>query len=95
VRALAANRQAATMAQPSIAAYVHQAFDVHLHLFAEIAFDHALLVYDGANPVDLLFAQLAYAAVDADPGLFKNLVGARAPYAVDVCESYFGPLIGR
>src|SRR5690606_4950919 len=40
--ALAAQRQAATVAQAAIAGQVHQALDGHADLAAEVAFDHVL-----------------------------------------------------
>src|SRR3982751_4852991 len=66
VGALAANREAATVAQSAIAANVHQALDVHLHLLTKVAFYHTLLVNDRANSVDLIFCKLAYALINAD-----------------------------
>src|SRR6185503_21301176 len=93
MRALTANRQSATMPQPAITPDVHQSLDVHLRLLAKVAFDHALLVNDRANAIDFVFAQLAYAFVNADACFFKNFVSARAPNAVDVCQTDFK--IGR
>jgi hypothetical protein len=81
--------------QPAITTDVHQPLDVHLRLLAKVAFDHALLVNDRANAIHFVFAQLAYALVNADARFFKNLVGARAPNAVDVCQTDFSPFICR
>src|SRR3546814_3606050 len=49
--ALAAQRQAATMAQAAVAGQVHQALDSHADLAAEVAFDHVLADF-GAQALD-------------------------------------------
>jgi len=58
VRALAANRQATSVTQAAIAADVHEALDIELNLFAQIAFDIALLIDDSTNPADFFFVPL-------------------------------------
>src|SRR3546814_14384225 len=59
--ALAAQRQAATMAQAAVAGQVHQALDSHADLAAEVAFDHVLAAF-GAQALDFPLGQVA------DPG---------------------------
>src|SRR3546814_11209745 len=49
--ALAAQRQAATMAQAAVAGQVHQALDGHADLPPEVAFDHVLVTF-GATALD-------------------------------------------
>src|SRR3546814_17203919 len=49
--ALAAQRQAATMAQAAVAGPVHQALDGHADLAAAVAFDHVLADF-GAQALD-------------------------------------------
>jgi hypothetical protein len=95
VRALAANGQTAAMAQAAVAADVHQPLDVHLDLLAKIALDHPLLVNYAADAIDFLFAQLANALINAYPGLFKYLVGARTPDPIYVRKTDLGSLICR
>src|SRR5688500_18971553 len=65
-RTLAADRQAAAVAQAAVAADVHQTLDVHLNAFAQVAFDVALCVQDGANLVQLFLAKIPDLSVDAD-----------------------------
>src|SRR5436190_11198519 len=66
VCALAANREPSAVPQPAIAADIHQPFDVHLNLLAQVTFDPALLVYHGANLVDFFFCQLTNAFIYTD-----------------------------
>src|SRR3546814_16983618 len=56
--ALAAQRQAATMAQAAVAGQVHQALDGHADLAAEVAFDHVLADF-GALALDFRHGQVA------------------------------------
>src|SRR5712691_8459265 len=94
VRALTSNRKSAAVAQATIAADVHHPFDVHLNLLAQVTFDTALLVDDGANAIHFFFAKLADAFVDADSRVTENLVRARSPDPVNICKTDFSPLIG-
>jgi hypothetical protein len=93
--ALTPDRESATVTQTAIAANVHQPFYVHLHLLAQVALNHALLVNDGANAIYFVFGQFSYSPVNADAGLFQYLIGARAPNTVDVGKTHLCPLICR
>src|SRR4051812_25472249 len=64
--ALAAHRQAATVAQPPIAADFHQPLDVHGDVFAEIALDAALLLDHPADLPHVVFGQILDPKVAAD-----------------------------
>src|SRR5438093_947336 len=66
VCALAANWEPSAVPQTAIAADVHQTFDIHLNLLAQIALDAALLIDHGANLVDFLFGQLTNAFIYTD-----------------------------
>src|SRR3546814_20738104 len=59
--ALAAQRQAATMAQAAVAGQVHQALDGHADLAAEVAFAHVLADF-GAQALDFRLGHVT------DPG---------------------------
>src|SRR5947207_15796747 len=93
--ALPSDRKSSPMTQATVAADVHQAFDVHLYLLAQIAFDAALLIDDRSNAVNFLFRQLANALINADPGLSQDLIRARATNTVDVCKTDLSSLICR
>ena len=93
--ALAPNGEPPSVAKSSVTTDVHQSFDVHLHLLAQIALYHALLVYNGANSIDFIFRQFADSLIHIDPGLLKYLIGAAPPNAIDVREADFGSLRGR
>src|SRR6185503_1444448 len=58
VGALAADRQAFAMAQPAIAAEIHQPLDVHGDLAPQIALDHVVAVDHLADLQHLLIGQL-------------------------------------
>src|SRR5579862_7900308 len=59
VGALAANRQIAAVTNPAIGLDFNQAADIHLNLFAKIAFHAAFLLDHRADAVDFVFRQLA------------------------------------
>src|SRR5262245_59833105 len=52
--ALASNRQPAPVAQPPVAPDIHQALDIELDLFSQIALDAALLIHNRADPIQLV-----------------------------------------
>src|SRR5579859_7279087 len=51
VRALSARRKAAAVAQAPVRSHFHQALDVHRVLFAQVAFNRALALDEGAQMV--------------------------------------------
>src|SRR4026208_2466005 len=81
------------MPQATIAADVHQPFDVHLNLLATIALDTPLLVDHRTNTVNLFLGQLANAPIDADARFAQYLVSARAPDPVDVRQTNLSSLV--
>src|SRR5262249_17133283 len=95
MRALTANRQPASVPESTITTDVHQSFDVELHLFPEVAFNHTLLINDGADAVDLFFAQLADAPINVNPCFTKDFVSAGASNAINISKSNFGSFICR
>ena len=60
VGALAADRQAATMPQPPIAAEIHQPLDVHRDFPPQIAFHHIVTIDDFANLQHFLVGELGH-----------------------------------
>ncbi len=81
------------MTQSAIASDVHQSFDVHLNLLAQVSFDSALLVEDRANAIDFFFREFANALITADAGFAQHLVCAGAANSIDVCQTNFSSLI--
>src|SRR6201993_4605442 len=59
VRALAANRQVAAVTNAAVGLDFNQAPDIHLDLFAKIAFHTAFLLDDRADAVHFVFRELA------------------------------------
>src|ERR1044071_1019900 len=95
MRALPPHGEAATMAQASVRADVHQALDVHLHALTQIAFDFSLRFKDGANATEFVLAQIFDARINADLRLAQNRGRTRAPDTVNVCETDLRPLVRR
>jgi hypothetical protein len=93
VCSLASHRQASAVTQSPIASDVHQAFDIHLDLLAQVPFYSALLVKDRANAIDFFFRKFADALITADAGFAQHLVCAGAADAIDVCQTNFSSLI--
>src|SRR5260370_31959521 len=83
VRALAAHRQVAAVADPAVGLNFDQPADVHLDLLAEIAF-HAAFLFDFlAEMVDFIFRQVANLLRVIDIRLGGELHRALLPDAID------------
>src|SRR5580700_6306317 len=83
VRALATNRQIAAMPNAAIGLDFDQPANVHLDLFAEIAFDAAFLLDLVAEAVNFVFGQIANFFRGVDVGLFGELLRTLLSDAVD------------
>src|ERR1700686_2261412 len=87
VRPLAAHRQVPAVPDPAVGLNFDQAADVQLNLLAEIAF-HAAFFFDFlAKMVDFIFGQVANLFRMIDPRLFRELLRALLPDAVDRGQS--------
>src|SRR3990172_4660726 len=95
VGALAPDRQAAAMAQPSVAAQVHQPLDVHGRVPPQIAFDDEVAVDRLADLQDLRVRQVVDATQIRDADLLADLLGSPRPDAVDVLECNDDALLRR
>src|SRR6266566_1837395 len=83
VRSLAAHRQVPAVPDPAVGLNFDQPADVHLNLLAEIAF-HAAFFFDFlAKMIDFIFGQVANLLRVIDARLFRELLGALLPDAVD------------
>lgn len=83
------------MAQPPVAADVHQPLDVHGHLPPEIAFNPHLFVDKFANPVDLFVSQVSHARIRIDVRPLEQSLAGVQPDPIDVWQRRFNPLIAR
>src|SRR5262249_40143696 len=94
MRALAADRQAAPMPQPAVAAEIHQPLDVHGHFAPQIALNHVVAVDDLADLQDFLVCKLGYPALLGNPGLLHDLTGLTGADAMDILKRNHYPLVG-
>jgi len=94
VGALAAHRQPATMAQPAIAAEVHQPLDVHRDFTPQVALDAVFAVDQLADPQHLVVRQLVHPALIGDGQPAADFGGLGRPDAIDVAQADGDALIG-
>src|SRR5262245_58533042 len=93
--ALAANWQTFTVAQTAIAAEIHQALDVELHVAPQVAFDHVVAVDDFANLEHLGVGQLGDAALRRQINLAHDILSGLVPDPMDVLERDDHAFVGR
>jgi hypothetical protein len=74
VRALTANRQAATMTQAAVAAQVHQTLDVHRGFATQIAFNLIIAVDGFADLQDFSVGQLIDATISRNTDLLDDFL---------------------
>jgi hypothetical protein len=60
--------------QPPVTADIHQAFDIHSNLAAEVAFNPHFLVDDVAQAVDFVIRQVSNPCVRVDTGSSEKLL---------------------
>src|SRR5436190_2857110 len=92
---LAADRQAAAMTQPAIAAEVHQTLDVHAGLAAKIALNEIVAVDNFADLQDLLVAQLGNPAIIGNLHLLQDVSRILLADAMDILERDQHALVSR
>src|SRR6266849_8686490 len=95
VRALAAHRKIPAVANAAIGLNFNQPADIHLDLFAEIAFHPAFLLDGLANVVDFLFGQVANFLGVIHAGFRCQLFRALPPDAIDRGQANPQPLLNR
>src|SRR6267154_5974367 len=95
VRALAAHRKIPAVANAAIRLNFNQPADIHLDLFAKIAFHPAFLLDGLANVVDFLFGQVANLLGVIHAGFRRQLFRAFPPDAVDGSQANPQPLLNR
>src|SRR4051794_1143802 len=90
---LAADRQVATMAHPSVRADLDEPLDVQRDLAAEVALHLVAPVDQLAEAVDLLLREVADAGVGVDVRLGQDLLGGGQADPEDVSEGDLDPLL--
>src|SRR5262245_56080873 len=93
--ALAANWQTFTVAQTAIAAEIHQALDVELHVAPQVAFDHVVAVDDFANLEHLGVGQLGDAALRRQINLAHDILSGLVHDDMAVLERDDHTYVGR
>src|SRR3954447_1081124 len=92
---LAADGEAAAVAQPAVAADLHQALDVLRTLAAQVALDDVVAVDQVAELGDLVVGEVAHLAVRLDAELGEDLVRGRLADPVDVGQADLDALVAR
>src|SRR5689334_20662944 len=83
--ALAANRQAAQVANTSIALDALQALKVHTDFAAQVAFDYVFAVLNGMNDLrELLLGQILGADARVNLGFCENIAGIARANPIDI-----------
>jgi hypothetical protein len=82
---LTAKRQAATMAQATVAPQIHQAFDVHRYNTTQVTLD-GVLGHLGANEVHLTLRQAANLGIFRDTSRRTDLLRGSTANSVDVAQ---------
>src|SRR6266853_6582245 len=95
MRALTAHRQIPAVANAAISLNFNQAADVHLDLFAEIAFYPAFLLDGLANVIDFLFGEVANLLGVIHASFRRQLFRALPPDAIDRGQANPQPLLNR
>jgi len=93
--ALAANREAAEVADAAIAFDALEAFEVHADFAAQIAFDSIFAFLNGMDNLgELLLGQVLGANIRIDVGASQDVFGIAGANAVNVAQSDFDALVG-
>src|SRR6202043_675415 len=91
--ALATDRQAAAVAQPTVGPDLHQALDIERDLAAKLAFNLGFLVENVAEAADLLVVEVLDAHVRIDVGDRQDAARGVRTHPEDVGERDFDALL--
>lgn len=94
-RALAVDRQAATVTQTLVAADLHLAADVGLDLATEVTLGLEIHVHVLAELDEVFLGKVAHTDVRVDAGGGEGLLGPGAPDAEDIGEGDLDALFAR
>src|ERR1700722_16523546 len=95
VRALTANRQIAAVTDPAVRLNFNQAADIHLLLFAQVAFDAPFRFDRRANRGQLVFGQILDLLGVVDVGLQSERFRPPLPFSKNPRKSNPQPLVRR
>merc|ERR1712230_33545 len=80
---LTTKRQAATVTDTTVTTEIHQTFDAHLHLTAQVTFNGEL-TYFATNNIKLIFAQVTDDGVLSDARSGTDLLSSSLTNAIDI-----------
>jgi hypothetical protein len=86
VGALAVDGQTLAVTEAAVAAEIHQALDVHLHLAAEVTFDLVVGVEHVADRLHIGVGQLVHAPVGGDASLVADVARGLGTDAEEIRE---------
>jgi hypothetical protein len=92
---LAANRQATTVAKAAVTTKIHESLDIGTDLSPQITLDLMRSLNYSPDFPGFNFRQVVSADVRVYAGFSQDLLGQRAPDAVDVGKRYLNPFISR
>src|SRR6516164_4536879 len=95
VRALAANRKPLAVAQATVAAEIHQSFDVQLNFAPQITLYHVVAVDDFADLEHLRVGELRNPPPSRQINLAHDILSNLRPDAMDVLQRDHHALVGR
>ena len=93
--ALPPNGQTAPMPDATIAAQIHQPFDVHGYVAAQITLDHIVMVDHFSDLNNFLIGQLIDPPFARNRRLFANLPGKAAANAMNISQRDIYTLVSR
>lgn len=95
MRALAMNRQSASMPQASVASDLHQAFDVLRNFATQVTFDFEVLVDKISESDDLFIRQIPYSCIGINADRHQDIFRCRKTDSENVCQSDFDSFFSR
>ncbi len=92
MRTLPSHRQAAAVAQTTVATDIHQPFDVHGNFGAQGALHPVIFGNDIADFGDIIIAQILDARIRINAGLLENSARVGHPDSENVGQPYLDAL---
>jgi len=87
--------QPAAMPKSTVAAQVHQAFDVHADFPTAVTFDHILFVYNLSDDRDIIVGQIITAQCMGNICLIQDFPSRRTANSMDIGQSNYHMLAFR
>jgi hypothetical protein len=83
------------MSQPSIAAQVHEPFNIHGHFSPQITLDFVIGVNSLPDPCDLVIGQFVRLGAEFHTRFGQDGLGTRAADTINISQGDFYPLVPR